>query len=131
MSLELKLKNKGNIMLRLIDKINTHELTQKEIQDAVERFNDEEVEVYDPHYGTSYMTSLILIKETGSGYSVAAVDKVGGIYHLNVKDNKLSINNSMCYGSRIGDKVEGWDFDRECTVAYGYESTCRYAEKAY
>ena len=122
-------------MLELIRKINNQKISENEIENIVKLFKENEVEVYDSHYGSNfgsrYETSFILIKETGSGYSVAAVDAVGGIYHLNVKDNKFIINNSMCYGSRMGDKVEGWCFDRENVVAYGYESTGRYAFSAY
>ena len=121
-------------MLELIRKINHQDIGESEIDGIVELFEERDVQVYDSHYGSNfgsrYEARLILIKEVEKGFSVAAIDVVGGIYLLDIKDNKFIINNNIGFGTVIGDKVEGWCFDREGTIAYGYESTCRYAEKA-
>ena len=115
-------------MLELIRKINSQDID--EIDGIVELFEENEVEVYDGHFGDSRMTNLILIKEVSNGYTVAATDAVNNLVLISIRDNELNFFNGKIFGTVIGDKVEGWCFDREGTIAFGYESTQRYAEKA-
>jgi len=122
-------------MLELIRKINHQKINENETGDIIKRFEKSKINVSDLHYGSNfgsrYEARLILIKEVEKGFSVAVIDVVGGIYLLDIEDNKFILNNNIGFGTVIGDKVESWCFDREGTVAYGYESTYKYAEKAY
>ena len=116
-------------MLELIRKINRQDIDEREIENIVKLFKERNVQVYDSHFGISYRADLILIKDDGS-YMVTVVDMLGGIYFLDTKDGVLTVDNARGYGSRKGNKVEGWGYDRGRTIAYGYKPTGRYAEKA-
>ena len=119
-------------MLELIRKINSQKISKNEIENIVERFKSTKINIFDNHFSTSKPTNLILVKEAGRRrrYSVVAPDANGNIYKVGIWGGQPALNNAIGFGTLIGDKVEGWCFDREGTVAYGYESTCRYAEKA-
>lgn len=89
-------------------------------------------EVFDPHYGSKVETELAIYvakkDNNDDDFQIVGFDSTNNIVRVTTKNDVLAFDNTCQYGSRKGNLVEGWDFDREGARVLGYRSTGRYKE---